>query len=31
VPVGAKVRITGSDGAELLVEPLPLLEGDAKA
>jgi membrane protein implicated in regulation of membrane protease activity len=30
VPVGTKVRITGSDGAELLVEPLPLLEGEAK-
>jgi membrane protein implicated in regulation of membrane protease activity len=29
-PAGAKVRITGSDGAVLLVEPLKLLEGEAR-
>lgn len=29
-PAGAKVRIAGSDGAVLLVEPLTLLEGEAR-
>ena len=31
VAVGERVRITGSDGAILLVEPVNLIEGEAKA
>lgn len=30
IDVGERVRITGSNGAELLVEPLNLIEGEAK-